>query len=89
MGILPEYRGRKIGMRLISETIADAFSKGITRVDLEVFASNTTALALYQKVGFIEEGRKRRARFLDGKYDDNIVMALFAPDTEPGNPAYR
>lgn len=89
MGIMPEYRGIGIGTRLISETITDAFSKGITRVDLEVFASNTRALALYQKLGFVEEGRKRRARFLDGKYDDNIVMALFAPDTEPCNPAYR
>ena len=76
MGILPDYRGMKIGTRLISETIADAISKGITRIDLEVFASNTRAIALYRKMGFIEEGRKRRVRFLDGEYDDNVVMAL-------------
>jgi ribosomal protein S18 acetylase RimI-like enzyme len=76
MGILPEYRGMKIGTRLISETIADATGKGLTRIDLEVFASNTRAMALYHKMGFVEEGRKRRARFLDGEYDDNVVMAL-------------
>lgn len=86
MGILPEYRGMKIGTRLISETIADAISKGITRIDLEVFSSNTRAIALYHRMGFVEEGRKRRARFLDGLYDDNVVMALFAPDTEPPRP---
>jgi ribosomal protein S18 acetylase RimI-like enzyme len=83
MGILPDYRGNGIGTRLISETIADAISKGITRIDLEVFASNTRAIALYRKMGFIEEGRKRRARFLDGEYDDNVVMALVSLDTEP------
>ncbi len=82
MGLLPAYRGRKLGARLMSETIADAISKGITRIDLEVFASNTPALALYRKMGFVEEGRKRRARFLDGVYDDNVVMALIVPDTE-------
>jgi RimJ/RimL family protein N-acetyltransferase len=26
--------------------------------------------------GFVEEGRKRNARFLDGEYDDFIIMSL-------------
>ena len=83
MGILPDYRGIKIGTRLISETVADAIRKGITRIELEVFASNTRAMALYQKMGFVAEGRKRRARFLDGEYDDNVLMALVTSDTQP------
>ena len=80
IGLLPEYRGQKIGPRLLAATIADAFQKGITRIELEVFASNTRAIALYRKTGFVEEGRKRNARFVDGVYDDNICMALLKTD---------
>lgn len=79
MGLLPEYRGRGIGARLISATLADALGKGLTRIELEVFASNTRARALYRKAGFAEEGRKRRARILDGVADDIVIMALLPP----------
>ena len=76
IGILPEFRGRKIGARLLATAIADAFQKGITRIELEVFAANARALALYKKFGFVEEGRKRQARCLDGVPEDSICMAL-------------
>ena len=79
MGLLHEYRGRGIGARLISATLADALGKGLTRIELEVFASNTRARALYRKAGFAEEGRKRRARILDGVADDIVIMALLPP----------
>ena len=80
IGILPEYRGQKIGARLLAATVADAFQRGITRIELEVFATNARALALYRKFGFVEEGRKRQARCLDGIYEDSICMALLKTD---------
>lgn len=76
IGILPEYRGRKIGPRLLAATIADAFEKGVARIELEVFAANERAFALYKKFGFVEEGRKRQARCLDGVLEDSLCMAL-------------
>lgn len=76
IGIVPEYRGRKIGARLLTAAIADAFQKGITRIELEVFAANARAIALYRKFGFVEEGRKRQARCLDGVSEDSLCMAL-------------
>ena len=76
IGLLPEFRGQKIGARLLAATIADAFQKGLTRIELEVFAANERAFALYRKFGFVEEGRKRQARCLDGAYEDSICMAL-------------
>jgi RimJ/RimL family protein N-acetyltransferase len=51
---------------------------GIERIELEVLASNTAAIRLYEKVGFVHEGVKRRARHLDGAWDDNVMMALLA-----------
>ena len=39
-------------------------------------ASNVNANRLYEKLGFKHEGLKRRARHLDGAWDDNVLMAL-------------
>jgi ribosomal protein S18 acetylase RimI-like enzyme len=77
MGVLPGYRGAGVGRRLLTETLGAARALGMERVDLEVFASNEAAIALYRKLGFVVEGIKRRARKLDGEYDDDLIMALF------------
>ena len=31
-------------------------------------------------MGFVEEGRKKNARYLDGRYEDTIIMRLLAND---------
>lgn len=76
MGVAAAYRGRGLGRRLIERAIAAAWEAGIERVELEVFAGNAPAVALYRKVGFLEEGRKRRARKPDGAFDDVLVFGL-------------
>ena len=76
MGLLPGYRGQGMGRRLAVQTIGAARQVGIERVELDVFASNASAIALYRTLGFTTEGIKRRARKLDGQYDDNVFMAL-------------
>lgn len=76
MGILPAFRGKGIGKKLIETTICDAWKKGLLRIELEVFASNVRAIALYEKVGFILEGKKRKGKHLDGIWDDNLIMGL-------------
>jgi len=78
MGLLPEFRGLGIGRRLIDTTIAHARDvNGLEKVELEVFASNSGAIKLYVKTGFQLEGRRMKARKIDGNYDDFILMGLF------------
>jgi len=85
MGILVPYRGQGVGTRLLGAALARAQQIGLERVGLEVFAFNSAAVALYRKAGFVEEGRERRARKLDGLYDDLLVMGLLLAPAGPEN----
>ena len=76
MGILPGFRGQGLGARLLAATVADTFDKGLARIQLEVFSTNTRAIELYRRAGFAVEGRKRQARILDSIADDILIMAL-------------
>lgn len=76
MGVLKEYRGQGIGKNLLEEALTAARDRHLERVELNVYASNAPAISLYKKFKFQVEGRKRRARKLDGTYDDIIVMAI-------------
>jgi RimJ/RimL family protein N-acetyltransferase len=76
MGLLAPYRGQGIGQPLAEAAIAAASEAGMTRIELEVMASNANAIRLYQRLGFVHEGVKRRARHLDGVWDDHVLMAL-------------
>ena len=76
MGLLPAYRGQGLGRRLLREVLTRVFSGGLLRIELEVFASNLAAIRLYERQGFVTEGRKRCARILDGVEEDIVVMGL-------------
>lgn len=77
MGVRAPWRGQGIGRRLMEAALDGARKIGLARVELEVYASNTAAIHLYEKAGFAREGRHARARLLDGVYDDVVTMALF------------
>lgn len=74
MGIIPGWRERGIGRRLIEATLAAADEAEFSRVELTVNADNERAIRLYRSQGFAEEGRKRRARFLEGQFRDVLLM---------------
>ena len=83
MGLLPDYRGTGLGERLIRTALDAATRAGLERVSLSVYASNTRAMALYRKVGFVLEGTRVRGRKVDGAYDDIHMMAFFTGHRSP------
>ena len=48
IGLLPEFRGKGIGRRLMQRTIDAAFAFGLTRIELTVREENVDAIALYK-----------------------------------------
>ena len=76
LGVHPAYRKRGLGEQLLRAAINEAKTIGLERVELTVYGSNAPAIQLYQKAGFTVDGVRRRARKLDGAYDDIILMSL-------------
>lgn len=56
MGILPDFRGRGLGRALMDALLELARQRGSERVFLEVRASNTPAITLYEQSGFERVG---------------------------------
>jgi RimJ/RimL family protein N-acetyltransferase len=52
----------------------------LQRIGLAVYETNPRGVRAYEKIGFKEEGRRRRAHFVDGGYIDVIVMGLLAEE---------
>jgi RimJ/RimL family protein N-acetyltransferase len=76
IGIHRDYRGKGIGENLLIHTVRAGFKGTLTRIELDVFATNSAAINLYQKYGFKLEGRKRQARIIDNIAEDILIMSL-------------
>lgn len=72
VAVLPEYRGKKLGEKLMAALLEHAKNRGAVRMTLEVRASNAVAQGLYHKFGFISQGR-RRNYYTDTK-EDALIM---------------
>jgi len=76
MGVHHDFRRRGIGRQLLAACLDQAKQRGLERVELEVFATNLPAIALYKRSGFVVEGVQKQARKLDNGYEDIVCMAL-------------
>ena len=81
MGLLSSLQRQGIGRAMVQEAITWAESKGsIEKVSLYVRSHNTPAIALYKKLGFIEEGRRVKEWRVDGQYVDEVIMYKWLRD---------
>jgi putative acetyltransferase len=84
MMVARDWRGSGLGRALLDAGIAWAQRAGAHKVWLEVWPDNTAAISLYQRAGFVEEGRKRRHyRRRDGALWDAVLMGLHLHEEGP------
>ncbi|WP_233860085.1 GNAT family N-acetyltransferase [Paraburkholderia sp. HD33-4] len=75
-GVHDAWQRRGVGSALMAAIVACADqSLGLRRLELEVFADNEAAIALYRKFGFVVEGYSRGAAMRDGVLADTLHMA--------------
>ena len=82
----PAARDRGVGTettRLVVDAVFDLIDEPpVHRIELEVYAFNPRALAVYERVGFRREGVRRDALRWDGDVVDAIVMGILRSDRE-------
>ena len=59
VAVHPDFRRRGIGEALVNALVAELKAMGSHCLTLEVRASNAPAIALYEKMGFHEIGRRK------------------------------
>ena len=58
LAVSPDHRRQGIGQQLVERLICDLKERGTRILVLEVRASNERAINLYQKLGFVQVGRR-------------------------------
>lgn len=72
-----EYQGKGYGTEAMELLLKYGFNTlNLNRIELEVYDFNIRAIKSYKKLDFIEEGRKRQAVWINGRYHDEIIMAI-------------
>lgn len=77
------YQGKGYGPEAISWMLDWCFlTAGLHRVELTVSEWNERAQKVYQKLGFVPEGRKRECLWKGGRWWDSIHMGILAHEWE-------
>jgi RimJ/RimL family protein N-acetyltransferase len=78
-----EDRGNGYGTDALRTMLRWAFRHlNLRRVELSVEPENETAVHVYEKVGFVVEGRRREHHYDDGCYRDELIMAVLRREFE-------
>jgi putative acetyltransferase len=78
MAVRDDWQGKGAGTALMQAAVdlADKWLN-LSRLELEVYTDNESAIRLYKKFGFIVEGTLRQFAFRDGQFVDVYAMARF------------
>lgn len=80
ISVHPDYQGQGLGKMIFLHLLnyIRQYRADILRVELITRESNQKAIAMYQKLGFVIEGRfEQRIRSADGGFEADIPMAWF------------
>lgn len=72
VAVRPEYRGQKIGTRMLEALFDEGEKAGLKAYTLEVRAGNASAIALYHKTGFKEAGIRKD--YYTAPKEDALIM---------------
>jgi putative acetyltransferase len=81
ISVAPAVQGKGVGTALMA-ALCDYADKwiGALRIELTVYADNDVALRLYERFGFVVEGKHLRYALRDGIFVDAIAMARLHPN---------
>lgn len=73
VAVAPQARRQGIARRLVQAMLEQCAGRGVERLMLEVRESNQPARRLYEEMGFIEEGRRKK--YYRQPVEDAVLMS--------------
>jgi RimJ/RimL family protein N-acetyltransferase len=73
--LVKPFRGLGIGTAMMTTATGIARKKGVEKLYLSAFSSNTRAIGFYRKCGFEVEAVLKKQFLIDGSYVDEVYMA--------------
>ena len=72
LAVFPDYRRQGIGEMLVKRLVEELTANAVSSLTLEVRASNTGAIELYNKLGFAQVGR--RPNYYKNPKEDALIL---------------
>lgn len=79
-----EYVGRGIAPTAAALLTEHVFRQGLHRVEIAVQPDNTASVHVAEKLGFRDEGVRRKHLYIDGAWRDHRIFALTADEPREG-----
>jgi RimJ/RimL family protein N-acetyltransferase len=77
IGLAMPYRRQGFGSEAIVLLLRFYFGElGYQRCETDIYAFNEPSMALHEKLGFVVEGRRRRAIYTQGTYHDVVMIGM-------------
>jgi len=87
IGVGDAHVGKGVGRQLVDAALWVGFQYlDLHKIELVVYLDNEGAVSLYESVGFVREGVKRRNAFRDGSHPDALVMSILQEDYKARRP---
>lgn len=80
VAVLPQQRREHIASTLLKVFFDFALAHDLSFITLEVRPSNTAAIALYEKFGFVEVGRRKN--YYERPKEDALIMTKYFKEAE-------
>ncbi|HVK90091.1 MAG TPA: GNAT family protein [Mycoplana sp.] len=75
--VSPAFRGKRLAQPFLRQIVDRVFAQEVfVRLELNVYTSNTAAIATYSRLGFVEEGVRRSSVKVGAERWDTAILAL-------------
>ena len=82
LSLRPAFRGRGLGTDVVLALCEYGFAvRGLHRLQVDTLAGNTAMIRAASRAGFVQEGRLRRAAWVDGEFADEVILGLLASES--------
>ena len=77
LAVAPSARRLGVGSALLAAVTEEVRRRGGRKISLNVFGTNTAAQRLYERDGYVVEGRQASEFLIEGEYIDDLILAKF------------